>query len=116
MGAWQKSIKKLHQIFLKLTHDYLWDCRTVGSQLCALAKHRKTNSDQLSFNCGRLDDKNAVEALLAPLESEIRVPAFEILKPELQLGEDIAVFSFNLSEQDQDGALMIRWKATEISR
>ncbi len=56
------------------------------------------------MDCGWLDEKSAVESLLAPQEREIRVPVFEILKPELQLGEDIAVFTFNLNELDQDGA------------
>ena len=63
-----------------------------------------------------IDGKKAIEAGLAPIVGQIQVPAFEILNPKLQLGEDIAVLEFNLNENDQDGALMAGWKVTEVYR
>lgn len=64
----------------------------------------------------RVEGKSAVEAIVAPIEGQIHVPKFEILNPELQLGESIAAFTFHLNEFDDDGALMTGWKVTEIYR
>ena len=68
------------------------------------------------FENSRVDGKSAIEALIAPIEGEIHAPKFEILNPRLQLGESIAVFTFHLSELDEDGAQTIGWKVTEIYR
>ena len=68
------------------------------------------------FENSLLDGKKALEAAFAPIVGQIQVPAFEILNPKLQLGEDIGVFTFNLNEHDQDGALMVGWKVTEVYR
>jgi len=68
------------------------------------------------FEKSRVDGKSAVEALIAPIEGKIHVPKFKILNPRLQLGEEIAVFTFHLSEFDEDGAQTVGWKVTEIYR
>jgi hypothetical protein len=64
----------------------------------------------------RVDGKSAIEALFAPIAGQIHVPGFEILDPELKLGESLAVFTFHLHELNEDGALMTGWKVTEIYR
>ena len=68
------------------------------------------------FEKNRVDGKSAVEALIAPIEGAIHVPKFEILNPRLQLGESLAVFTFHLSEFDEDGAQTSGWKVTENYR
>jgi len=68
------------------------------------------------FTNQRVDGKSAVEASFAPIEGQIHIPGFEILDPELKLGESIAVFTFHLHELNDDGAMMTGWKVTEIYR
>ncbi len=58
------------------------------------------------FTNQRLDGKSAVEALFAPIESQIHIPGFEIRDPELKLAERIAVLTLCLHELNEDGALM----------
>jgi hypothetical protein len=64
----------------------------------------------------RVDGKSAIEPLFTAIEGQIHVPGFEILDPELELGESIAVFTFHLHELNEDGALMTGWKVTEVFR
>jgi hypothetical protein len=68
------------------------------------------------FENNLLDGKKTLEAAFAPLVGQIQVPAFEILNPKLQLGEDIGVVTFNINEHDKDGALTAGWKVTEVYR
>lgn len=64
----------------------------------------------------RLDGKQAVAAVIEPIEGQIQVPNYDIRDPSLQLGDNIAVFTFHLDELDEDGELMTGWKVTEVYR
>ncbi|HET6446260.1 MAG TPA: DUF4440 domain-containing protein [candidate division Zixibacteria bacterium] len=64
----------------------------------------------------RVDGKSAIEALFAPIAGQIQVPGFEILDPDLKLGEGTAVLTFHLHELSEDGVLTAGWKVTEIYR
>ena len=63
-----------------------------------------------------IDGKSANEAMIAPLAGQIHSPGFEVRDPKLQLGEDMAVITFNLNELDEEGALNVGWKVTEVYR
>jgi hypothetical protein len=63
-----------------------------------------------------LDGKSTVYAAVAPAEGQIHTPGFAIIDPKIQLGEDIAVFTFILSELDESGAQTAGWKVTEVYR
>jgi hypothetical protein len=63
-----------------------------------------------------LDGKSAVYAAIAPIEGQIQVPKYEISNPKLQLGGNIAVFTYQLLEFDEAGAQTAGWKISEISR
>jgi hypothetical protein len=63
-----------------------------------------------------VEGKSAIESLFVPIVGQIQVPGFEILDPELKLGESIAVLTLHLHELDEDGALTAAWKVTEVFR
>jgi len=63
-----------------------------------------------------IDGKSAVETIIAPIEGQIHSPGFEIKDPKLQLGDELAVFTCNLNELDEAGALNVGWKVTDIYR
>ena len=68
------------------------------------------------FEKHRIDGKGALVDLIAPAEGQIHSPGFDIVDPDLHLGEDMAVFTYHLSELDENGALSYAWKVTEAYR
>jgi hypothetical protein len=68
------------------------------------------------FTNSRLDGRRAVEANVAPVEGQIYSPGYEVLDPHLQLGEDLAVLTYHLTELDENDALNVGWKVTDIYR
>lgn len=65
---------------------------------------------------GRVEGKQAVQALFAPFQGKLSVPGFEILNSKLQLYGDIGIFTYNLNEYGTDGAVATRWNSTEVYR
>lgn len=65
---------------------------------------------------GRVEGKQAVQALFAPFQGKLSVPRFEILNSKLQLYGDIGIFTYNLNEYGTDGAVATRWNSTEVYR
>lgn len=60
-----------------------------------------------------LDGKEAVVANVAPIEGQIHVPRFEILNPDLKLGEEIGILTYRIFEYGDGEALSAAWKVTE---
>lgn len=63
-----------------------------------------------------LDGKSTVYAAIAPAEGQIHSPGFAVIDPKIQLGENIAVLTFILSELDEGGVQTAGWKVTEVCR
>jgi hypothetical protein len=62
-----------------------------------------------------VDGKGAVVAAIAPIEGQIH-GLYELVSPDLQLGESMAVHSYRLNELDHQGDLTAGYKVTEVYR
>ena len=72
------------------------------------------------FQERRVDGLEAMKALLAPLTGKIKIDRYEMINPKVQRNGDIAVLTFNLTDQaTPPGAtapVTFRWNSTEIYR
>jgi hypothetical protein len=66
------------------------------------------------FISSRIDGLPALRHYYAQLRGQVHIDRFEIINPEVVLGSDLAVLSFNFASQGGNDAF--RWNCTEVYR